>query len=409
MTEIYDPFDSRVQQDPYPIYRRLREEHPAYWCETRNCWVLSRYDDVDTALHDPATFSSAKGVFPTREGGGSGGGMDMSDSLLPMMIMMDPPRHAALRKLVSRAFTPRRITELEPIVRAIATELLDSFSDAGSCDMVRDFAGPLPAMVIADMLGLPREDRVEFRAWSSSLAQGDPTSAEERDSSLAAAAALYEYFAAVIKQRRQRPGEDLVSALVQAEVNGERLSDDELLGFCLLLLVAGHETTTNLLANATVHLARHTDQRARLATDERLLPDAVEELLRYDSPVQGLSRTLTRDLTVHGQDMKASQTVLLLFGSANRDERAFPDPDRLDVTRRPERQVAFGHGIHFCLGAALARLEARVAFSEMLTRMPAWELDATTTPTRLHSGPIRGYAALPVTWANTAPAATARV
>ncbi|MQA17593.1 MAG: cytochrome P450, partial [Pseudonocardiaceae bacterium] len=224
----------------------------------------------------------------------------------------------------------------------------------------RDFAGPLPAMVIADMMGVPRKDREQFRAWSSALVQGDPMVTEQREASLAAAAGLYEYFAAVIKQRREHPGEDLVSALVQAEVHGQRLNDEELLGFCLLLLVAGHETTTNLLANATVHLAQHPDERVRLADNPTLLPDAVEELLRYDSPVQGLSRTLTHDLTLHGTQMRAGETVLLLFGSANRDDRVFPDPDRLDITRKPERQVAFGHGIHFCLGAALARLEGRV-------------------------------------------------
>lgn len=225
--------------------------------------------------------------------------------------------------------------------------------------------------------------------------------AEERDASLAAAAALYEYFSEVIQKRRDDPREDLVSALVQAEVDGDRLGDDELLGFCLLLLVAGHETTTNLLGNSAVHLAEHPDQRRRLASETALLPDAVEELLRYDSPAQGLSRTLTRDLTRHGHRMRAGETVLLLFGSANRDDRVFADPDRLDITRKPERQVAFGHGIHFCLGAALARLESRVALAEMLDRLPDWQLDPAKGPERLHSGPIRGYATLPATWATS--------
>jgi cytochrome P450 len=365
--------------------------------------VISRYDDVYAALHDWETFSSARGVFPTSEPGAQG--MDMADTLMPMMIRMDPPRHTALRKLVSRGFTPRRIAALEPAVAAIATELLDSLSEqtegGGSCDVVREFAGPLPAIVIADLLGLPREDRTKFREWSSVLAQGDPTATENRSAALAAAGSLYEYFGNIIEQRRQRPGEDLVSALVQAEVDGEKLSDAELLGFCLLLLIAGHETTTNLLGNATAQLASHPEQRALLADDERLLPNAVEELLRYDSPVQGLSRTLTRDIVMHGQSMLANQTVLLLFGSANRDEQAFPDPDRLDVTRQQDRQVALGHGVHFCLGAPLARLEARIALSLMLSRMPGWELDPTAPATRMRSGPIRGYASLPIRWANT--------
>lgn len=402
MEEIYDPFDPQVQQDPYPVYRTLRADHPAYWCERRGFWVLSRYDDVYNALHDWETFSSSKGVFPTSEPGAEG--MDMADTLLPMMIMMDPSRHTALRKLVSRGFTPRRIAAIEPAVAELASGLIDSVlkgTDGGRCDIVREFAGPLPAIVIADLLGLPREDRTQFREWSSALAEGDPTSPENRESSLVAVGNLYQYFAGVIERCRQTPGDDLITALVQAEVDGEKLSDPELLGFCLLLLIAGHETTTNLLGNAAAHLASHPDQRALIAADESLLPGAVEELLRYDSPVQGLSRTLTRDLAIHGQTMRAGQTVLLLFGSANRDERAFPDPDRLDVTRTQDHQVALGHGVHFCLGASLARLEARTALSLMINRMPGWELDPAVPPTRMESGPIRGYRSLPIRWSTS--------
>lgn len=399
LQEIYDPFGPQVRHNPYPVYRRLRDHHPTYWCERRRSWVLSRYDDVYNALHDWETFSSSKGVFPTSNPGAEGG--DMSDALLPMMIMMDPPRHTSLRKLISRGFTPRRIAALESAVAEIASDLFDSVlkkSDGERCDIVRDFAGPLPAVVIADLLGLPREDRTQFQEWSSALAEGDPTSPENRKSSAVALGNLYRYFGKVIESRRQVPGDDLITALVQAEVDGEKLSDSELLGFCLLLLIAGHETTTNLLGNATAHLARHPDQRALIAADQRLLPGAVEELLRYDSPVQGLSRTLTRDVAMHGQMMCDGQTVLLLFGSANRDERAFPDPDRLDVTRKQDRQVALGHGVHFCLGASLARLEARTALSVMINRLPTWDLDPMLPPTRTQSGPIRGYRSLPIRW-----------
>lgn len=387
----YDPFDPRVQDDPYPIYRVLRDEYPVYRCPGRDTWVLSRHVDVHDALLDPQTFSSASGIFPTRDG------LDMTSALLPMMIMMDPPRHTSLRQIVSRAFTPRRIATLESSVRTLTAELFRPLADARECDLVQDIAGPLPAMVIADLLGVPREDRNAFRGWSSALVQADPGSSEGSATALGAATSLYEYFAAFIADRRAAPQEDLITALVLADVDGRRLTDDELLGFCLLLLVAGHETTTNLIANAAVVLAEHPEARDRLAKEPALLAPAVEELLRYDSPVQGLARTLTRDLTVHHTSMSGGDTVLLLFGSANRDDRAFPDPDTFDLDRMPEKQVAFGQGAHFCLGASLARLEVRSILPEMIRRMPSWQPDLDNAQ-RLHSGPIRGYSHLPVRW-----------
>lgn len=390
-SQIYDPFDSAVQDDPYPTYRVLRDEHPLYRCTERDTWVLSRHADVHDALLDPQTFSSASGIFPTRDG------LDMTAALLPMMIIMDPPRHTSLRQIVSRAFTPRRIATLETSVRTLTAELFLPLADARRCDLVQDVAGPLPAMVIADLLGVPREDRHAFRAWSSTLVQGDPSSREGSAAALGAATSLYEYFAAFIADRRAAPQEDLITALVQADVDGQQLSDDELLGFCLLLLVAGHETTTNLLANATVVLAQHPKARDRLADQPELFAPAVEELLRYDSPVQGLARTLTQDHTLHDTVMSRGDTVLLLFGSANRDHRAFSDPDTFDLDRMPENQVASGQGTHFCLGASLARLEARTILPEMIRRMPSWQADLDHAQ-RLRSGPIRGYSHLPVHW-----------
>ena len=393
MCALYDPFDPSVQADPYPVYAELRARHPVYRCEPRSTWVLSRYADVDAAVTDPATYSSAKGIFPTREG------LDMTQVFLPMMIMMDPPDHTRLRRLVSSAFTPRRTAALETAVHAIARELLDPFLSAGSGDLVKDFAGPLPAMVIADLLGVDRSDRDQFRTWSSTLVQGDPGEPAAMQASLDAAGSLYGYFTDVIEHRRAHPQQDLVSALVNADMDGQRLTAEELLGFCLLLLVAGHETTTNLITNSAVVLAERPDARAALAAQPAAIPDAVEELLRFDSPVQGLARTLTRDVTLHDVTMAAGDTVLLLFGSANRDSHAFPDADRFDPKRRPERQVAFGHGIHFCLGASLARLEARIALTYMLEFMPDWRCESSSA-IRLRSGPIRGYTALPLTWKN---------
>ena len=383
----YSPFDPHIIADPYPTYRRLRDAAPVYWSPAAETWVLSRYDDVNAALMDPGTYSSASGVFPTPRG------VEMTDLFLPMLIMSDPPRHTQLRHLVSKAFTPRRIADLEHTMKAVVDDLLDHHPEPGQAwDFVADFAGPLPAIVIADLLGVPRQDRGRFRTWSTTLVQANPA-AGEFGPGLEAAAALYDYFAEHLRVRRDAPQADLMSALVHAEVDGERLTDDELLGFCLLLLVAGHETTTNLLSNSAVILAEHPDVRRRLASNPDLVPTAVEELLRYDSPVQGLSRTLTRDVTLHGQTMNAGDTVLLLFGSANRDDRAFPDADTFDIDRTPGRQLAFGRGTHFCIGAPLARMETRIALCALLERDDAWHVDPAAS-TRLKSGPIRGYTSL---------------
>jgi cytochrome P450 len=384
----YSPFDPEVIADPYPVYRQLRDHVPVYWSPQASTWVLSRYDDVAAALIDPATYSSASGIFPTPPG------VDMTQLFLPMLIMSDPPRHTQLRHLVSKAFTPRRIAGVEARIQILVDDLLDQVSGAGTWDFVSGFAGPLPAIVIADMLGVPREDRDRFRTWSTTLIQSNPIRGEFGPG-LDAAAALYEYFSTFLAERRAHPRDDLMTALVRAEVDGEHLSEEELLGFCLLLLIAGHETTTNLLSNSAVVLAQHPESRRQLADNPALVPAAVEELLRYDSPVQGLGRTLTRQVDLHGQPMKAGDTVLLLFGSANRDDHAFPDADRFDINRRPERQVAFGRGIHFCLGASLARLEARVALQALLARHHDWDVDLGSA-VRLRSGPIRGYSSLPV-------------
>lgn len=384
----YSPFDPEVMADPYPVYRELRDHAPVYWSPEASCWVLSRYDDVSTALADPATYSSASGIFPTPPG------VDMTELFLPMLIMSDPPRHTQLRHLVSKAFTPRRITGLEAHIQTLVDDLLGQSPETGPWDFVSEFSGPLPAIVIADMLGVPREDRDRFRTWSTTLIQSNPARGEF-GAGLDAAAALYEYFAAFLAERRTHPQDDLMTALVQAEVGGEHLTEEELLGFCLLLLIAGHETTTNLLSNSAVILAQQPESRRQLADNPNLVPAAVEELLRYDSPVQGLARTLTRQVDLHGQAMAAGATVLMLFGSANRDNHAFPDADHFDIHRAPERQVALGRGIHFCLGAALARLEARIALRALLARRRDWDVDLESA-TRLRSGPIRGFASLPV-------------
>lgn len=387
----YDPFDADIQDDPYPTYRSLRNEAPVYRAEDSNTWVISRHKDVSAALLDHTTYSSVNGVFPTPPGS------TFVESFLPMMIMMDPPRHDQLRALVSRAFTPRRVAALGAGIEQLAQQMVERLDCAcGTVDFVADFAGTIPAMVIADLLGVPREDRAQFRRWSSALIQSNPAHGEVGEG-LAAAAAVYTYFADFLADRRHTPRDDLMSALVRAEVGGRTLSDDELLGFCLLLLIAGHETTTNLLGNAAVVLAEHRSTRQWLAADPSMLGPAVEELLRFDSPVQGLSRVVTRDVALHGTTMSEGDSVLLLFGSANRDERVFAHPDIFEIDRKPEHQVAFGRGIHFCLGAALARMETRIALRAFLSRVPDWQVDLDSAE-RLRSGPIRGYLSLPISW-----------
>ncbi|BBY05857.1 cytochrome P450 [Mycobacterium noviomagense] len=388
----YDPFDADIIDDPYPTYRLLRDEAPVYRAENCNAWVLSRHDDVTAALLDHHSYSSANGIFPTPPGRSFG------EWFLPMIIAMDPPRHDQLRALVSKAFTARRIAALNDGIEEVAGDLSRRLEQSeGAADFVTDFAGVLPAMVIADLLGIPRGDRELFRQWSTALIQANPTRGHSR-AGLAAAAAVYAYFADFLAERRCKQRDDLMSALVEAEIDGSKLSDDELLGFCLLLLIAGHETTTNLLGNAAVVLANHPDSRHRLLVEHTMLGAAIEELLRYDSPVQGLGRTLSRDVTLHGTTMSHGDSILLLFGSANRDERVFSNPDVFDIDRKPEHQVAFGRGIHFCLGAGLARMEARIALRAFLTRVPDWEIDYDSA-VRLRSGPIRGYLSLPITWA----------
>jgi cytochrome P450 len=387
MPELYDPFSHVLHDDPYPVYRTLRDEHPLYYCEARGTWVLSRFDDVWDAVHDPATFCSGQGIFP-------GMGEYNPDQMLPVMIMMDPPRHTQLRSLVNRAFTRRRIADWEESIRVIARDLVETLADAGGGDLVEDLAKPLPTTVIADLLGVPREDRKAFRHWSDQLIQDNPDDPAAVATAMEGGASLLAYFADLIALRRKAPRDDLLSALIAAEIDGEHLGEDELFGMCVLLLVAGNETTTNLVSNSAVLFEQHPEQWRAIVADPSLLPGAIEECLRFDSPVQALARTLTRDVEIHGHTVREGDKVLLIYGSANRDGREFSEADAFDIERTVDRQLAFGHGIHFCLGAPLARLEAQIVYSELIARAPAWTV--TGAPERLHSGPIRGLLRLPV-------------
>jgi cytochrome P450 len=349
--------------------------------------VLSRLDDVFKVVHDPATYSSAQGVFPSNR--------DVSgEGFLPMMITMDPPRHGQLRSIVSKAFTPRRIAELESSVLAVVDGLIDALAEGETRDFAAEVAVPLPSAIMAQLLGVPDSARDEFRQLSTHVIKNDSDDEASYQRAMDAAAALYEAFRGYLEDRRRRPTDDLVTALLHAEVDGDRLSEPELLGFCFLLLVAGNETTTNLLTNLAAELGQHPDQARLFGRDPALVPDAVEESLRFEAPVQALSRTLTRDVTLYDRRVPAGARVLVVFGAANRDDREFDRPDVFDVRRRAERHLAFGHGAHYCLGAALARLETRVLFSRMAARLGTWELAEGAR--RLPSGTVRGYERLPV-------------
>lgn len=354
---VYDPAAPEFQARLPEIYRRLRDEAPVYRSDA-GWWALSRFEDVRAAAGDPATFSSE--------------GTDISQGLLPFLQSLDPPRHDALRALVSRAFTSSRVAAMEPRIRAVARELLGAFAGAGRGDLLAQYARQLPSRVIGELIGIPPEEREDFLAWTDALVEALPGDAP--DAARAPAARMYQAFASLLEARRRAPRDDLASALLAAEIDGVRLSEPELLGFCFVLVVAGNDTTTNLIANGAVLLARHPDQRKALAEAPARLPNAIEEMLRLESPAQALPRVLRRDVTLHGVTMPAGAMVRLVWGAANRDPREFADPDRFDAARAIRRQLGFGHGVHFCLGAHLARLEARVAFEELLARIPDYAL-----------------------------------
>lgn len=382
---MFDPYDTAVQDDPYPIYKRLRREAPVYWSE-RGFWVLSRYDDVWAAVHDHAKFSSAQGIVA--------GQKSFGQDEVPMMIMMDPPRHDELRRLVSGAFVPRLIRTMEESVRDIARELLDAM-EPGQVDLIPSYAGPLPVTVIAHMIGVPAEDRDKFREWSDALVRTNPDDPSSTKRAVKGSMELLSYFPPLIAERRKQPANDLISMLVAVNEDGAQLSDGEITGTCFLLLTAGNETTTNLIANFAHLLGTRPSLRKKISDDPTLIAAATEEVLRLESPVQGLARTLTEDVTFGGEQFEAGQQVLMLFASANRDEEKFADPEEF-ILGRKEPNLAFGHGVHYCLGAHLARLECRVAFEELLARAP--DLEVLDGARRVPSALVRGFEELPVNY-----------
>ena len=356
----YDPF--LFYEDPYPVYRRLREEAPVHLNRERSIWVLSRFDDVQRAGRDWRTFSSAEGV-------------DIDDSRLGpgSFLDADPPRHDDLRKILHADFAPASLGRLEPLIAAKVDALVGSLLERGQVDLVGELARRLPVSVVCDLLGAPAEDHPQLERWYADMLYREPGRSEVPEIAEHATREIRRYIVDAVTERLRSPRGDLLSTIAAAHGQG-RLSMDEVDGMCRLLLLAGVHTTSSLIANALMLLEDRPEDRRALGADPARIPDAIEELLRYLAPVQSGARVTTGEVEIHGVSVPRGERILLLWASANRDERRFPDPDVLDLGRRPLRNVAFGEGIHFCLGAPLARLEARIAFEALFTRIPEYEI-----------------------------------
>jgi cytochrome P450 len=387
----FDPFDYEFHEDPYPTYRRLRAEAPVYWNEELGFWALSRHADVLAGFKDWEHFTNTGGISLEV------GELSADSTAVLSILAMDPPRHDRIRALVSKGFTPRRVAELEPSVRARAVRYLERAREAGRMDFVADFAGRIPMDVVSEMLGVPESDRDELRGWSDTILHREEGVRGVPPEGVAASGRLLRYFVDVVAARRRKPGDDLASALCAAELDGEKLSDKDIIAFLYLMIIAGNETTTKLLANAVYWLQRHRAVRKEVTESPGLVPQWVEETLRFDNSTQLMARSVTNDFVYQGHAMRRGQKVLLLIGSANRDEEVFESPDVFDVHRDTSQHLSFGRGTHFCLGAALARLEAKVSLEEVLRRIPDYEIDEARL-VRVHSTNVRGFAAVPMSF-----------
>src|SRR5215510_2890598 len=390
----FNPMAPEFVEDPYPTYRRLREEDPVHQSPL-GFWVLTRYEDVVSSLKDPRMVKEPIAAFVAARFGLTAPPTGMGLSMLDR----DPPDHTRLRGLVSKAFTPRVIEQLRPHIQGIVNRLLDKVAGEPGMDLIEQFAYPLPVIVICEMLGVPVADHERFKGWGLDIARGLdaillPPDSPVAERSMHARHALAAYFRELIAERRAAPRDDMLSGLIAAEEAGDKLTEDELLATCILLLVAGHETTVNLIGNGTLALLRHPEQRKRLQEDPGLITTAVEELLRFDGPVQRTARIPSEDITFGGKTIGKGEMVMPFIGAADRDPAQFPNPDRLDIGRADNRHIAFGWGIHFCLGAPLARLEGQIAIGTLLKRQPKLALAAT--PQHRQSLTLRGLTTLPV-------------
>jgi cytochrome P450 len=380
----FNPFSYEIQDDPYPSYRRLRDEAPCYHNTSMDFYALSRFEDCWNSLLDWQTFSSSHG--PSMEL--LRGGDDFS------LIGIDPPRHTQLRNLISRGFTPRRIEALEPRIRELVRSYLEPLVDGATCEIQSLLGARLPMAIICELVGIPEHMNEQICVWSNLSLHREPGQSEPPPEAAEADESLRAYLRGLLRDRKGGEGDDVLSVLVAAESDeaGERvrLTDDDIVAFLNLLAAAGNETTTKLIGNAIVLLALYPDQRAALCTDPARIPQAIEEILRYESPSQNTGRVTLRDVDLHGTRIPSGSRVMILTGAACRDEREYPDPDRFDIARQPGRALYFGHGHHVCIGKSLARLEARIVLEELLARFPLYEVDPDSLE-RTHQSHVRGY------------------
>jgi cytochrome P450 len=388
---LLDPYDYDFHEDPYPYYRRLRDEAPLYRNDELNFWALSRHADVMQGFRNSTGLSNIYGVSLDPISRTKDAHKVMS------FLAMDDPEHLRLRTLVSKGFTPRRIRELEPRVRQIAQNHLDAALQCDSFDFVAEFAGKLPMDVISELMGVPEADRARVRELADGVMHREDGLADVPPSAIQASADLMVYYAELVEEFKKNPGDNLTSALLEAEIDGDKLTDEEILAFLFLMMVAGNETTTKLLANALYWAARNPDQLAGVYADPAQVPLWVEETLRYDTSSQILARSVAEEITLYDTTLAVGDVVLLLPGSANRDERVFGDADAYRIGRDIGPKLAsFGSGAHFCLGAHLARMEARVALHELIARTRGYQVDEANA-VRVHSSNVRGFATLPIT------------
>ncbi len=401
-TEIFDPYDYDFHEDPYPVYDRLRDEAPLYHNAADDFWALSRHADVYAALRDDAAFSNRMGVSLDASAWSKDAHRVMS------FLALDGKEQTRLRKLVSAGFTPRRVRELAPRVQVLADHHLDRLlavnDDTGEADWIAELAGRLPMDVISEMIGVAEADRDEVRRLADLTVHREAGVRDVPEAGMAAALELIGYYSAMVAERRRRPGGDLTSALVHAEIDGDRLRDHEIIAFLMLMVVAGNETTTKLLGNALLHLGANPAQLEAVFSEPELVSSWIEETLRHDTSTQMLARYVAQDLDLHGQAVPEGAKMLVLIGSANRDERVFTTPTVFDVHRSSDelaKSLSFGVGRHFCLGANLARLEARIVLNALVQRTSGFEVHAERAA-RVHSTSVRGFAALPVTFTRRA-------
>ena len=386
----YSPYAYEIHEDPYPVYARLRAEAPVYRNDELDFWALSRHEDVLAAFRNLDGFSNAQGVSLEPSAFGPEAHRFMS------FLALDPPRHTRMRSLVGKGFTPSKVAQMEDHIRAIALDHLEPALEQGTFDFIADFAGKLPMDVISELVGVPRADRVEVRRLADLVVHREDGLFDVPPAGMDAALALVGYYQTMVDERRRSPRDDLTSALLEAQIDGDKLTDDEVIAFLFLMVVAGNETTTKLLGNAWYWAWRNPDQRAKPFADPRRVAPWIEETLRYDTSSQMLLRVTRIPMELHGRAIPEGERVLLLVGSANRDEAVFPEADRYDLDRDTGRLVSFGSGRHFCMGAPLARLEARIGLTELVQRVATYEVDPEGIE-RVHSINVRGLATLPTT------------